>query len=149
MTRRFARYAAVFASAGVLCATLYTGTAAAAESEQTVTNQAPLGADLFKMYCTSCHGTSAAGDGPLAASMRRKPPNLTEITRRHKGAYPGDLVFRIIDGRQRVAGHGGPDMPVWGDAFMRTSDAVTEDSVRARIKALVDYLESIQARDTQ
>jgi mono/diheme cytochrome c family protein len=108
-----------------------------------------MGADLFRMYCASCHGTSATGDGPLASAMRRKPPNLTEIAKRQKGAYPSDLVFKIIDGRQRVTGHGGPDMPVWGDAFMRTSEASNEESVRARIKALVDYLESIQARDTQ
>ena len=40
-------------------------------------------------------------------------------------------------------------MPVWGDAFMRTSDAPDETSVRLRIQALVDYLETIQARDTQ
>jgi len=25
----------------------------------------------------------------------------------------------IIDGRHPVPGHGGPDMPVWGDAFKR------------------------------
>jgi mono/diheme cytochrome c family protein len=149
MTRRIAAFAAVFAGVGVLWAAPYAGVAAAADREQAVTNQAPLGGDLFKMYCASCHGTNATGDGPLASAMRRKPPNLTEIAKRQKGVYPSDLVFKIIDGRQRVTGHGGPDMPVWGDAFTRTSDAPNEESVRARIKALVDYLESIQARDTQ
>jgi hypothetical protein len=101
------------------------------------------------MYGGSCHGTSGRGDGPLAASLRRAPPNLTEITKRHKGTFPSELIFKIIDGRQRVAGHGGPDMPVWGDAFMRTSDASDQDSVRYRIQALVDYLETVQAKDTQ
>jgi hypothetical protein len=79
--------------------------------------------------------------------MRRRPANLTEIAKRHNGVYPGELVYRIIDGREKVRGHGGPDMPVWGDAFMRTSDASDEASVRLRIKALVDYLETVQARD--
>jgi hypothetical protein len=57
-------------------------------------------------------------------------------------------VHQIIDGRTKVSGHGGPDMPVWGDAFMRTSDGADEASVQHRINALVDYLETLQARDT-
>jgi hypothetical protein len=55
----------------------------------------------------------------------------------------------VIDGRTKVTGHGGPDMPVWGDAFMRTAENLTEASLKHRIQALVDYLETIQARDTQ
>jgi hypothetical protein len=84
----------------------------------------------------------------LAASLRPKPPNLTEISRRHNNAYPGPLVYQIIDGRQKVPGHGGPDMPVWGDAFQRSLEGGGDEAVRARIEALVAYLESIQARET-
>jgi mono/diheme cytochrome c family protein len=107
------------------------------------------GAHLFRTYCASCHGTSGRGDGPLADSMRRRPANLTEIQKRNMGAFPKDLVFQIIDGRQKVRGHGGPDMPVWGDAFKRSINAGDENAVARRIRALVDYLETIQARDTQ
>jgi mono/diheme cytochrome c family protein len=107
------------------------------------------GADIYRTYCASCHGVGARGDGPLAESLRRRPANLTEIAKRNKGIYPQDLVYRIIDGRQKVAGHGGPDMPVWGDAFMRTQGTPDEASVRVRIQGLVDYLETIQARDGQ
>ena len=104
------------------------------------------------MPTTSSDGSDAArrySAIALAASMRRTPPNLTEIARRNKGAFPAELVFKIIDGRQRVPGHGGPDMPVWGDAFMRSSEAADENAVRYRIQALVDYLETIQATDAQ
>jgi mono/diheme cytochrome c family protein len=111
-------------------------------------SQAARGADIFRTYCVVCHGPTARGDGPLAANMIRRPPNLTEIARQNKGTYPREMVYRIIDGRQKVAGHGGPDMPVWGDAFMRTAGA-DEASVKTRIQALVDYLESIQVRDGQ
>jgi mono/diheme cytochrome c family protein len=149
MTMRVIGRAAGLVSATLLLATLFGRVVGAAGPEQAVMNNAPMGAELYRMYCASCHGVTARGDGPLAASMRRAPPNLTEIVKRHKGAYPGELVFKIIDGRQRVPGHGGPDMPVWGDAFMRTSDATNESSVRFRIQALVDYLETMQARDTQ
>ena len=54
-----------------------------------------------------------------------------------------------FDGREKVPGHGGPDMPVWGDAFLRTSDTSDEASVKHRIGALVDYLETLQVRNTQ
>jgi len=120
-------------------------TAQGPQNTQTITN----GAYLFRTYCAVCHGTSAQGDGPLASSLRRKPANLTEILKRNHGTFPRDLVFRIIDGRQKVQGHGGPDMPAWGDAFTRSIEGGDKDAVTARIQALVDYLESIQARDTE
>ena len=149
MSTRVVGWMGMMVSVGVMWAALSAGATGAAAADQVRINNASLGADLFRMYCASCHGTTARGDGPLAASMRRTPPNLTEITKRHKGAYPGELIYKIIDGRERVPGHGGPDMPVWGDAFMRTSDTSDANSVRYRIQALVDYLETIQARDTQ
>jgi len=149
MTTRFVRRAGSLAAASLLGAMLLAAPVRAAGPDQAPPNNAPMGADLYRMYCASCHGATARGDGPLAAPMRRTPPNLTEITKRQKGAYPKELIFKVIDGRERVAGHGGPDMPVWGDAFMRTSDNADRNSVRFRIQALVDYLETIQARDTQ
>ena len=149
MITRFAFHAATLAATTLLAATLFATTVRTAGPDQAPPSNASMGADLFRMYCASCHGVTARGDGPLAASMRRTPPNLTEITKRHKGAYPKDLIFKIIDGRERVPGHGGPDMPVWGDAFMRASDTSTRNSVQFRIQALVDFLETIQARDTQ
>jgi mono/diheme cytochrome c family protein len=104
------------------------------------------GRETFRMYCAACHGTDARGDGPLASSMRRRPPNLTELAKRNGGQYPAALVFRTIDGRQPVRGHGGPDMPVWGDAFMKSQHGGDEAAVKQRIEALVTFLESIQLR---
>lgn len=108
--------------------------------------QTTAGAALFSTYCSSCHGTTARGDGPLASSMIRKPANLIEIAKRNGGNYPSELVFRTIDGRQPVRGHGGPDMPVWGDAFSNSREAGDAARVKAVIQSLVDYLESIQLR---
>jgi mono/diheme cytochrome c family protein len=104
------------------------------------------GSYFFQTYCATCHGTSARGDGPLADSLRKRPANLTQLAKRNNGVYPKEMVFRIIDGRQPVRGHGGPDMPAWGDAFKRAVENGNEDAVRARIQALVDYLEAIQER---
>lgn len=101
---------------------------------------------LFRTYCAVCHGTSARGDGPLADSMRRRPANLTQIARRNKGVFPTEEVLKMVDGRQPINGHGGPDMPVWGDVFARSVDGGDPAIVQARIKALVAYLEGIQEK---
>jgi mono/diheme cytochrome c family protein len=146
MTRRIGFWSVSIASVAFLAMAFQSGGATAAEQEQG--SHAALGSYLFKTYCATCHGTSGRGDGPLADSMRRRPSNLTEIAKRNKGTYPKELVAQIIDGRTKVPGHGGPDMPVWGDAFMRTSETTDEASVKHRIQALADYLETLQARDT-
>jgi nucleotide-binding universal stress UspA family protein len=127
--------------AGAMLAPGAITTAAAQNYAQTTT-----GGEVFRTYCASCHGTAARGDGPLASSMVRKPSNLTEIAKRNGGVYPPELVFKIIDGRQSVRGHGGPDMPVWGDVFTRSRDAGDAERVKAVIESLVVFLDSIQLR---
>ena len=47
--------------------------------------------------------------------------SATRLAQRNKGRFDAEKVQRIIDGRDPVKGHGGPDMPVWGDAFKQTS----------------------------
>lgn len=142
-------------SIGSLCGSLVTaaivtafGWSARVAADQ-ASPSAQHGSSVFLTYCASCHGKTARGDGPLADSLRRRPPNLTEILARNKGVFPREKVYRIIDGREKVAGHGGPDMPVWGDAFLRSGESSTEEAVRRRIQSLVDYLESIQGRTAQ
>ena len=100
----------------------------------------------FKTYCGSCHGKSAKGDGPLADHLRIRPPDLTLIAKRNGGKFDADKVYRIIDGREGVKGHGGTDMPVWGDAFKRSGEGYSEKAVKTRIQAIVDYLSSIQVK---
>ncbi|HZR23533.1 MAG TPA: cytochrome c [Vicinamibacterales bacterium] len=111
--------------------------------------QSPTGATLsqgrasYDMYCAACHGVSAKGDGPIAASMRKPPPDLTQLAVRSNGNFSVDDVSRIVDGRKPLSGHGGPDMPVWGDAFSRSSDPTPVDQ---KVRSLAFYLASIQAK---
>jgi mono/diheme cytochrome c family protein len=100
---------------------------------------------LFSTYCVVCHGADARGTGPLADSLKRRPADLTLLAKNNGGQYPRDMVARIIDGRNPVKGHGGGDMPVWGDAFERSVDAGPQ-AVQDRITALVEYLATVQAR---
>ncbi len=101
---------------------------------------------LFKTYCGSCHGKSAKGDGPLADSLRFRPADLTLIAKRNGGKFDSDKAYRTIDGRDTIKGHGGTDMPVWGDAFKRSDEGYSEKAVKARIQSIVDYLKSIQVK---
>ena len=56
------------------------------------------------------------------------------------------MVFRTIDGKQPIRGHGGPDMPVWGDAFMKSRAGGSAQSVKETIDTLVAFIGSIQVR---
>ncbi len=132
------------AGAAVLAALLLSPMTATAQDQPMKQNTA--GSAVFSTYCASCHGTTARGDGPLASSMRRKPANLVELAKRNGGIFPSEMVFRTIDGRQPIRGHGGPDMPVWGDVFAKSREAGDAERVKAVIDSLVAYLESIQLR---
>lgn len=121
-------------------------TVAASAQERAEAIPGKSGDALFKTYCGSCHGKTAKGDGPLAAALRYQPADLTVIARRNGGKLDADKVYRVIDGRDLVKGHGGTDMPVWGDAFKRSDEGYDEKPVKARIQAIVDYLKSIQVK---
>jgi hypothetical protein len=82
----------------------------------------------------------------MADYLRFRPADLTLIAKHNAGKFDADAVYRIIDGRDRVRGHGGTDMPVWGDAFKRSADGYSEKAVKARIQAIVNYLKTIQVK---
>jgi len=106
---------------------------------------AEAGAELFRTYCASCHGADAHGAGPVADQLRRLPPDLTTFAMRNGGTFPSERLRRIIDGRD-VRSHGDREMPVWGDAFKRTRGDASDDAIKARIDAIVRYLQAIQQR---
>lgn len=100
----------------------------------------------FHVYCGSCHGESARGDGPVARDLKVPPADLTALAKANGGTFPDDRVYRAIDGRTLVRGHGSSEMPVWGLTFEdRGRDADQADAVRERIRDLLAYLRSIQA----
>ena len=102
------------------------------------------GRTLFENYCATCHGATAVGNGPLSAQLRKPPANLTLLAQKNGGSFSLEMVARISDGRKPLAGHGGGDMPVWGDAFDRSSDGTS--TTRSKIAALAAFLESIQKK---
>lgn len=105
------------------------------------------GRKLFVAHCANCHGRNGHGDGPVADRLARRPPDLTTFTARNGGVFPGERLHQIIDGRG-VPGHVDRDMPVWGEVFRVAAGPSDLATVRARIDALVRYLEAIQLRAT-
>jgi mono/diheme cytochrome c family protein len=104
------------------------------------------GGVTFQTHCAPCHGTSAKGDGPMADALRFVPADLTTIARRSGGSFPEERVAKIIDGREKVAGHGGTDMPIWGDVFRSSGQRYDEKKVKATIGDLVQFLATLQER---
>ena len=129
-----------------IAAALVTGSTVSAQEPVPTASLVIAGANNFTQYCVVCHGKDAKGTGQLAASLQRKPANLTELTKRNGGTFPRDLVFQVIDGRQPVKGHGGGDMPEWGQAFLASADSANADAVKQRIDSLVEYLATLQVK---
>ncbi len=110
----------------------------------------------FRTYCAQCHGRDAKGDGPVAPSLKTKPPDLTVLSKTHGGVFPYQYVFNSIAGTDVASTHGTREMPVWGRIFALPSstqgamgaggNAKTQEQVNARIKLIVDYIQSIQAK---
>lgn len=104
------------------------------------------GAELFARFCTSCHGDAGRGDGPVAASLKVRPADLTAIAARAGGTFPEDDVREWVDGRAPLPAHGPREMPVWGYELEARApeDAPGRAAAQDMTDRLVAYLRSIQ-----
>lgn len=101
------------------------------------------GPSLYKSYCAACHGTDATGNGPMAASLKVAPADLTRIAERNGGSFPMARVARIIAGEEPFSSsHGTRAMPVWGPIFSQVDR--DQDLGRVRIDNLTRYLMGLQ-----
>ncbi len=101
------------------------------------------GKKLYGDYCASCHGANGRGNGPVAASLKTPPPDLTRIASRNGGTFPTERVIETIAGAANSkSSHGSREMPIWGPVF-----SVAEwdmDFVQVRLENLAAYLKSLQ-----
>lgn len=127
------------------------------------------GKELFAEYCTSCHGVSGKGDGPVASSLRTAPADLTALAAHNKGQFPSLRVMQAIKAGPNVPAHGSEVMPVWGPIFLRGEEAnaeappqtptgvveqsehpvrstSTQAEVQLRIYNLVEYIRTLQTK---
>ena len=98
--------------------------------------------------CAGCHGTDGKGHGPdLYVVPGIAPPDLTVLAKRNGGVFPFQATEDAIDGRKGIPSHRRLDMPFWGVTMQEQGKGFTPESdakVKARIDALVRYIESIQ-----
>ncbi len=105
------------------------------------------GRAFFAQNCTSCHGTSGRGDGPLSGDLKPKPTDLTLLARSNGGTFPTASAFSYIWGDPldnhliRVMPEFGPAMA--DDLVPVEVDGVLTPTPRA-LAGLLGYLESIQ-----
>ena len=111
---------------------------------------AAVGHQEFRHACAVCHGLGGKGESVMTTLnlLTVRPTDLTQLSKKHQGQFPFWQVYRIIDGREEVKGHGTRDMPIWGEVFRQPEGGKRVDESRAigRILALVYYLQSIQEK---
>lgn len=104
----------------------------------------------FNKHCAPCHGTDGKGHGPEVNVIPGiKPADLTRISINNGGVFPYQEVADTIDGRKGIPSHKRFDMPFWGVNFQQEGKEFTpqsEAAAKARIDAVVAYIETIQAK---
>lgn len=114
--------------------------------EHSVTPHEYSGVRLYQVFCSSCHGLTGHGDGPVESYVRGGVPDLTKLSARNGGTFPRERVRKIIDGREQFLGHGTSEMPVWGFEFHAgmSNDRVSRARADQMIERLTKYIETLQ-----
>lgn len=101
----------------------------------------------YQNHCAICHGVDGKGNGIMSKFLTIRPSDLTQIAKKNAGRFPFWQVYRTIDGREEVRGHGTRDMPIWGDRFRADAggnDSASRSQAAGRTLGLVFYLQHIQ-----
>lgn len=101
----------------------------------------------FQNYCAVCHGVDGRGNGIMRKFLTVSPADLTLLRKKNGDSFPFWQVYRTIDGREEVRGHGSREMPVWGDRFRSQAggnDTGSRAQAAGRLLGLVFYLQHIQ-----
>jgi len=128
------------------------GAASAAEKKVKM----DLGKSEYENSCAVCHGKDGKGGGAIVDLLKKPPTDLTTLAKKNNGVFPVARVTAMIDGREAVKAHGDRDMPVWGNRYSAEGVRAAEYYIdvpydmemytRARVAALVDYLNRMQAK---
>ena len=98
--------------------------------------------------CVRCHAVDGKGGVPeMSAVPGYISVDLTQLSKENAGRFPRQEVYDAIDGRKRFPAHLIGDMPTWGLIYEQTElRPDSEEKVKRRILALVDYVESLQEK---
>lgn len=96
------------------------------------------GVRLYQTFCSSCHGLTGLGDGPVEPLFRGGVPDLAHLAARNGGKFPTERVRATIDGREAFIAHGSSDMPVWG--FELYDGNPNPQAARRRADQMIDRI---------
>lgn len=112
----------------------------------------PSGSEDFASYCAACHGMSGKGDGEGATALGRKPADLTQLSAKNGGVFPGTRVMAKIWGYTGAAPgrqDAGSPMPEFGPLLQ--GDLVPYDGgdgiatpTPVRLVQITEYLKALQ-----
>ncbi len=110
----------------------------------------PTGEQDFADFCAGCHGLSGQGNGEMAATLSKRPADLTRLARRNGGTFPTTRVMAKIWGY--TGGKGGTSvMPNFGPLL--DSDMVPYDGgdgimspTPIRLVQIAEHLQAIQVK---
>jgi hypothetical protein len=113
-----------------------------------VPTDSPSGRDVYKSSCAPCHGYDGKGSGPIAGTLKTRPPDLTELATRNGGAFATDRIEAFLEKEadHSASHHGTEEMQVRGPTF-RSLDPADAD-VKTRIGHVVEYLATMQTEIT-
>ncbi len=95
------------------------------------------GVRLYQVFCSSCHGLTGRGDGPVAELFHGGVPDLAHLAARNGGKFPREAVRAAIDGREAFLAHGSSNMPVWGFEFY---EGGSDRAARRRSDEMIDRI---------
>jgi mono/diheme cytochrome c family protein len=103
------------------------------------------GHKTYQQFCAPCHGKDGKGGGPIAATLRVPPADLTAMTPRNRGVFPLAALESLLTSESpNFMAHRSGQMPIWG-TFFRSIDG-GEVIAHARTANLLAYIESLQER---
>ena len=145
IVRRFPRLRALLIPLGAAFVAFISSPVLSADGAKTPVIHSVDGAEIFHQQCAPCHGADGKGNGPAARALKHKVPDLTQISKRSRGQFPGEWVRSVIEGTEELPGHGSREMPVWGPIFHQIG--VDQDLGNVRTDNVAKYIESLQEKD--
>jgi mono/diheme cytochrome c family protein len=103
------------------------------------------GKAMYSSYCAPCHGVNGRGNGPLASSLKRTPPDLTMLSRNNGGVFPAENVIGVIGHGTSASSHDKAGMPDWAETLGKI-DQTNKLDTSLRISNLSKYLGTLQSK---
>lgn len=99
----------------------------------------PHGPEVYRAYCSSCHGIAARGNGPACPLLGQPVPDLTMIAARD-GKFNRAHVIAHVN-----RGPAAEPMPDW-PTLIRTTYQNYPGGAQLAVRNVVVYLETLQVK---